>query len=374
MRRSDPGLTARLFAAQLVVAVTAILTAWLVATAIGPSIFHDHLTRVAGGSGDQMMTHAEQAYREANTLAVGAGLLGALLVAAAASLYVARRVGSPVAVLARAAQDVADGHYDVAVPRPALGREFDLLTRSFAAMAARLEGVEGTRRRLLGDLAHEMRTPVATLDAYLEGIEDGVATLDGPTTGMLRDQTRRLARLAEDVAAVSRAEEHQLDLHLVHVAPAHLVTAAVHAATERFAAAGVDLRTDIAPGLPEVEADVDRLGQVLGNLLDNALRHTPPGGRVTVRCARIEGGVMLQVEDTGRGIAPEHLPHVFERFYRVDTARDRAHGGSGIGLAIVKAVVEAHHGRVQLDSEGPGAGTNVSLTLPLANRAAWSGR
>lgn len=377
MRRSDPGLAVRLLAAQLVVAVAAIFTAWVVATAIGPSIFHDHLTRVApDASSEKTMTHAEQAYREANTLAVGAGLLGALLVAVCASLWVTRRVAGPVSALARAAEDVADGRYAVHVPRAGLGREFDMLAGSFVTMAARLDGVEATRRRLLGDLAHEMRTPVATLDAYLEGIEDGVATLDPATIGMLRSQTRRLARLSEDVASVSRAEEHQLDLHTVLVSPAHLVSAAAAAAADRYAAAGVALRTQVPPGLPEVDVDLDRLGQVLGNLLDNALRHTPAGGAVTIACTPVTfdetgggastGAVQLTVTDTGAGISPAHLPHVFERFYRVDAARDRAHGGSGIGLAIVKAVVEAHGGRVTARSPGPGAGATFQIVLPVA--------
>lgn len=370
MRRMDPGLAVRLLAAQLVVAVAAILTAWLVAAAIGPSIFHDHLTRVShAGSTEQTMTHAEQAYREANALAVGAGLLGALLVAVAASVWVTRRVARPVSALARAAEDVAEGRYRVELPQPRLGREFETLAGSFAAMAARLDGVEATRRRLLADLAHEMRTPVATLDAYLEGIEDGVATLDAATTGMLRDQTRRLARLAEDVAAVSRAEEHQLDLHPVHVSPAHLVSAAVAAAADRYAAAGVELRARCAPGLPDVDVDLDRLGQVLGNLLDNALRHTPAGGAVTISCAAPAGdAVRIEVTDNGSGIPAQHLPHVFERFYRVDAARDRAHGGSGIGLAIVRAVVEAHGGRVSAASAGQGAGAAFTITLPTPPR------
>lgn len=366
------GLGVRLFAAQLLVASTTIASAWVVAFAIGPSIFHEHLLRVAHtGSTEQTLLHAEQAYREANVLAVGAALVVALLVAVAVSVYLARRVAAPVTLLARAAQEVADGHYDVDLPRDGVGPEFDLLATSFSAMASRLDGVETTRRRLLGDLAHELRTPVATLDAYLEGIEDGVARLDPATSAMLREQTRRLARLADDVAAVSREEERDLVLRLV--APRVMVDAAVHAAADRFAAAGVELRAETASGTPHVVVDTDRLGQVLGNLLDNALRHTGSGGRVVVRCGPSpagDGQVRLEVVDTGSGISVEHLPHVFERFYRVDSARDRAQGGAGIGLAIVRAVVQAHGGRVAAASPGPGGGATFMVDLPGARAGA----
>jgi signal transduction histidine kinase len=184
---------------------------------------------------------------------------------------------------------------------------------------------------------------------------------------VLRAQTRRLERLAQDVSAVSRAEEHQLDLHPVRLPPGDLVTAAIAAAADRYAERGIALQQEMAGDLPLVRVDPDRLGQVLGNLLDNALRHTPRGGQVRV-AARLTAGSMveLQVRDTGEGIPAQHLPHLFERFYRVDGARDRASGGSGIGLAIVKALVEAHDGRVRAGSEGPGRGATFSVLLPPA--------
>ncbi|MFN8073930.1 MAG: HAMP domain-containing sensor histidine kinase [Kineosporiaceae bacterium] len=367
------GLAARLLTAQVVVVATAIVAAWLVAAVVGPPIFHDHLTRMAhGGSAGDVLVHAEQAYRQANGVAVAVAVLAALAVAGLASAYVARRVTGPVAALARASEEVAEGRYRVDVPRPGLGPEFDQLAAAFAAMAQRLDGVEATRRRLLGDLAHEVRTPVATLDAYLEGLEDGVVTLDAATLAMLRDQTRRLTRLAEDVAAVSRAEEHRLDLQPAPTDPADLVRAALAASADRYAEAGVRLTgglvlADGDPGLL-VRVDADRIGQVLANLLDNALRHTPAGGRVNVRAFpdAVAGTVVIEVADDGDGIPVEHLPHVFERFYRVDRARDRAHGGSGIGLAVVASVVEAHGGRVTAESPGEGGGSTFTITLPAA--------
>ena len=211
-----------------------------------------------------------------------------------------------------------------------------------------------------------MRTPVATLDAYLEALEDGVATLDAPTTELLRAQTRRLARLSEDIGTVSRAEEGQVQLDLRTVQPSTVVSAAIDSVAEAYETKGVRLDTDIAVGLPQLSLDPERMGQVLGNLLDNALRHTPAGGTVTISAAasRRTGGVALSVADTGEGIPAEHLAHVFERFYRVDTARDRAHGGSGIGLAIAKAFVEAHGGQLSATSSGTGQGSTFRILLP----------
>ncbi|HZW45700.1 MAG TPA: ATP-binding protein, partial [Dermatophilaceae bacterium] len=240
------------------------------------------------------------------------------------------------------------------------------LVSGFNQMASRLGSVEGTRRRLLADLGHEMRTPVATLEAGLEALEDGVATLDAPTAALLRAQTRRLTRLSDDISTVSQAEKGQVRLDRRPVQPRSVVTAAADAAAEAYQTEGVRLVTEIATGLPELSLDPERMGQVLGNLLDNALRHTPAGGSVTISAttSRRSGGVALSVADTGEGIPADHLPHVFERFYRVDTARDRTHGGSGIGLAIAKALVEAHGGHLTVSSLGTGQGSTFRAVLP----------
>jgi signal transduction histidine kinase len=211
-----------------------------------------------------------------------------------------------------------------------------------------------------------MRTPVATLEAYLEALEDGVATLDPGTAELLRSQTRRLARLSEDIGTVSQTEEGQmrLDMRTVHLES--VIIAAADSLSEAFQTKGVRLVTDISPGLPELSLDSERIGQVLGNLLDNGLRHTPAGGTVTISGAAFPstGGAEVSVADSGDGIPAEHLPHVFERFYRVDTARDRAHGGSGIGLAIAKALVEAHGGQLTVTSRGTGSGSTFQILLP----------
>jgi two-component system sensor histidine kinase BaeS len=369
-RRNGVGLAGRLFAAQTLIAVVGALTLWLVASAIGPGLFHRHLHEAAGSVSAETSKHVEEAFTSASAISITVALLASLAAALAVSAYVSRRIAGPVARLARAARGVAAGRYDTRVQAPALGADFSTLTASFNAMAARLESVETTRRRLLADLGHEMRTPVATLDAYLEGLEDGVVSIDAETVAMLRTQTARLTRLAEDITAVSRAEEHQLEMHPRPVTAAELVTTAVEASRDRYADRTVTLTSQVQPNLPALWADPERLGQVLTNLLDNARRHTPAGGRVTLSARSAGQVVELLVADTGDGIPAEHLPHVFERFYRVDRARDRAQGGSGIGLAIVKALVEAHGGDVTAASDGPGRGARFTVSLP-APRATW---
>ena len=361
--RRDAGLGGRLLAAQVLVLLAGALTAWLVTAAIGPPLFHEHLRRAGLSASPEEVDHAEEAFRSANVISLSLALLAALVAALAVSIYVTGRIGRSVASVAAAASDVAGGHYDARVPHPGLGAEFDELASAFNAMAGRLGSVEQTRRRMLADLAHEMRTPVSTMDAYLEGVEDGIATLDAETVALLRAQNRRLARLAEDISAVSRAEERRFELRLAPTEPAQLVGAAIAGLSDRYAAKKVRLESDVEPDLPAIRVDPERIGQVLGNLLDNALRHTPPGGAVTVSARAAGPDLELAVSDNGEGVPPEHLTHVFERFYRVDAARDRAHGGSGIGLAIAKAMVEAHGGRITVSSPGPGGGATFTVRL-----------
>lgn len=364
--------------AQVLVLLVAAVTAWLVAALVGPRVFHEHLDHRGDLTGDNLVRHAEEAYVSANVIAVSLALLAAVVTALAVSVYLNRRIGRTITATSDAAALLAAGSYRTRVEAPRLGPEFEQLAQAFNAMAGRLEGTETTRRRLIADVAHEMRTPLATLEGYLEAMEDGVVQLDSATLAVLRAQTARLTRLASDMAAVSKAEEGRIELSLRPVALLEVAQSAVTVASGAYASKGVSLTLDSDPPLSPLRADHERLAQVVGNLLENALRHTPPGGAVTVT-ARAEGPhqVELVVEDDGEGIAAEHLPHIFERLYRADEARDRQHGGSGIGLAIVKAIVEAHGGHVSAVSEGRGQGTRITVHLPIedarARRAAVGG-
>ncbi|HEX2893060.1 MAG TPA: HAMP domain-containing sensor histidine kinase [Marmoricola sp.] len=361
-RRSFAG---RLMAAQALVLLAGAATTWLVATVVAPGIFHEHLQRAGVTHTAEETQHVERAFSSALLISLAVALLIAVAAALAVSWYFSRRVRSSIAPVITAASEVASGTYGVQVPDPGLGGEFHTLTETFNALAARLDAVETTRRRMLADLAHEMRNPLATIDAHLEAVEDGVRDLDATTLQTLRDSTSRLRRLAEDVSAVSRAEEGRLPIHRQPVEADALATRAGSTARDAYAAQGVGLEVN-AGAHTIIEVDPERIGQVLTNLLDNALRHTTPGGTVTLTCARLDGQVEYAVEDDGDGIPAEDLPHVFDRFYRVDTARDRRHGGSGIGLTIARALVRAHGGQISAHSDGSGHGARFAVRLPAA--------
>lgn len=363
MNRPAAGIAARLLVAMALVLLSAGLAAWLVAGAVGPGLFHRHMAQAESSPGTAV-EHAETAFASASAVTLAVSLAAALVTALVVSIVLARRIGSSLRTLSSAAGNVAAGRLEVRLPQPHIGAEFDHLADAFNAMAARLRQDKALRRRLMADVAHELRTPVATISAYVDALEDGVETLGPQTVEVLRAQTSRLTRLATDLAAVTEAESGHLHLDLQRVAPAVLVGSAVEAVAPRAHDSGVTLGADVAPDVPTLLVDRDRLGQVLGNLLDNAIRHTPRSGSVRVTARRHGSGVRIEVDDTGEGIAPEHVPHVFERFYRVDTARDRVHGGSGIGLAIVKALVEAHGGTVSAHSAGPGQGSRFVVDLP----------
>lgn len=360
----SPRFGTRLLVAQGIVLVAGAITIWLVASAVGPSLFHEHLQRAGDAHTPEETRHIEEAFASALLVSILVASMAAVAAALAVSWYFSRRVQRSIDRVARAASDVAAGRHGTRVPDPGLGAEFTALSETYNALAQRLEATELTRRRMLGDLAHEMRTPLASLEAHLEAVEDGVRTFDPATRAVFWSSMRRLGKLAEDISAVSKAEEGQLALTPVPLAAADLVTAAAEAVRERYAGAGVDLVVE-APRCGWVLADPERMGQVLGNLLDNSLRHTGSGDTVTIACRRVDPGwVAVKVADTGRGVAAEHLPHLFDRFYRADTARDRDHGGSGIGLAIAKALVEAHGGGISASSAGPGRGATFTVRLP----------
>lgn len=363
--RSGPRFATRLLLAQALVLAAGTVTIWLVATAVGPSIFPDHLSRAGVTLSREETQHVEEAFASALLVSITVALVGAVVTALAVSWYFSRRVQRSIGHVAQASSRIAAGRYDTRVADPGLGAEFATLSGTYNRLADRLEAAEVTRRRMLADLAHEMRTPLATIDAHLEAIEDGVRQLDSDTVTVLRSSTRRLRRLAEDITAISHAEEGSLRLDRRPVDAATLAVTAADAARDRYESDGVRLDVVVHPA-GRVHVDPDRIGQALGNLIDNALRHTPGGGSVTVSCRRVGRWVEYAVIDTGEGIGAEHLPHLFDRFYRVDTARDRHQGGSGIGLAITKALIEAHGGSVLASSAGPGRGSTFTARLPSA--------
>jgi two-component system, OmpR family, sensor histidine kinase BaeS len=358
-----PGIRMRLLVANSVVIIAGIATTSVVAAIVGPPMFRRLMDEavVPGLNGDHPY---ERAFRDATALSVGIALGVSALAALTLSWYLSRRVHRSATALSQAASAVSKGHYDIRVPPPRLGKEFDAVAEAFNRMARQLGVVDDTRRQMLADLAHEIRTPVAVLDAYMEALEDGVQRLDHDTISTLRDQTRRLTRFSVDVNALSVAERRTTSIDARWISPKALISTAVAAFAPRYCANGVELTSRIADDLPALWGDPERLGQVLSNLLDNALRHSGRGGSVSVTATVADDELTIAVSDTGAGVAPEHLPRLFDRFYRADAARDRQHGGAGIGLSIAKALVEAHDGQIEAHSEGHGMGSTFSVILP----------
>jgi len=246
--------------------------------------------------------------------------------------------------------------------------ELVAVARAFNQMVANLEQAEQLRRNLLTDVAHELRTPLTVLQGNLRAILDEVYPLELEEIARLYEHTRFLNRLVNDLHELAQAESKQLPLHLQETNLNEFLATSIdifHAAAE---SKQITLQSQIEPNLPLVMVDMARLKQVLQNLLANALRHTPSGGMITVKAMAQGGHITLMVQDSGEGILPEHLPHVFDRFYRADPARSRDQGGAGLGLAIVRAIVEAHGGQIRAESSGvAGEGTSFMIQLGIRN-------
>jgi signal transduction histidine kinase len=230
-------------------------------------------------------------------------------------------------------------------------------------MVVELERAEQQRRNMTADIAHELRTPLHIIQGNLEGMLDGVYEPSEENINDTLDETRLLARLVDDLQTLSLAEAGQLPLHPTRFLLADLLTDAAAGFESRAAAQSVDLHVDAPDPSPEIEADYDRLLQALGNLLTNALRHTPENGGITLKAEANPEGVRITVSDTGAGIPADDLPYIFDRFWRGDKSRARTEGSSGLGLAITKQLVLAHGGTITTESE-VGKGTMFEIKLP----------
>jgi signal transduction histidine kinase len=359
-----PGsISTRLLVSQIGVLVAMAVAMVVVAAIAGPPLFAAHMQE-AGHASPEVLEHSVEAFNTAGTLALGMGLAIAATGAIVVSILITRRLRRSLVDLGDAASRISEGDYGLRV-EAADSRELATLADSFNTMAGKLAGVEGSRRRLLTDLAHEIRTPLASMEICVESLEDGAIEPGPEAWQILSSQIDRIARLADDLGQVSAAEEGRLNLKTGPTDATGLAEAAVLAARDGFERKGVDLRLGKQPdGSLLVDADPARIGQVLANLLSNALRHTPGGGRVEVSVRDEDADVVLEVADDGDGVPPEHLPRIFDRFYRVDAARDREHGGTGVGLAISRAIARAHGGELSATSGGPGLGTTLVLRLP----------
>ena len=274
----------------------------------------------------------------------------------------ARGMTSPLRDMAQAARRMARGDYD---QRVGVGSrdEVGQLAEAFNRMAGEMEGLERLRRDLVANVSHELKTPISALRAHLENLLDGVEEPNPAVLSVMLQQSERLSRLVDQLLELSLLESGDIPLALEPVRLGPLVDRVVTEVEVTRGDRAIEVRNEVSPEFPPLPADRERLHQVLFNLLDNAFRFTLPGGRVTVGAVHQDGGCQVSVSDTGPGIPTEHLPLVFERFYRVDPSRSRDDGGTGLGLAIARSVVEAHGGRIWAEAR-EGQGTTFRFVLP----------
>lgn len=293
------------------------------------------------------------------TIVLTGGVLGIT-----AGIWMSRRLSAPLEALAKGTETIGEGDLSYRV-EPKGSAEMVALAHAFNRMVSKLEEEAVLRQNLLADVAHELRTPLTVLQGNLRAILDDVYTLDKAEVARLYDQTRHLHRLVSDLRELAQAEAHQLPLNLQPTDLATLAESCVAILEPIAEAEGVHLTVDYGASVLVTTVDRARITQVLQNLLTNALRHTPTGGAIALRIAQQDGHALLEVADTGDGIDAEHLPHLFDRFYRTDGARNRDSGGAGLGLAIVRALILAHDGGVSAASPGRGRGSTFTVRLPL---------
>jgi histidine kinase len=293
----------------------------------------------------------------------------ALTAAVLVSLFVSRRIVEPIQTLSNVSRRLAQGLYRERIYLQA-DDEIAQLAQSVNQLAEALDQTERRRLALLADVTHELRTPLATIGGYMEGLVDGVVSANPATFNLILRETRRLQRLIEDLELLSRVEAGQLPVVARAIDLRSVLEAQIAQFEPLFSSNHVTLSLDVPEQLPQVWADPDRVAQVLINILANAYRYTPAGGQVTVQVSTDDHEVRVAVIDSGIGIAAEHLPHLFERFYRVDKSRARNSGGSGIGLAIARHLIYAQGGEIWAESDGIGKGARFIFTLPLAPQMA----
>ena len=369
-------LSARLFAAFLSIVFIGMAVLALAAQASAPGAFARHMGSGAGmgpggmgqGQGPMMAQEFFLEFRSGLNEALGWAALSAVLVAAGLSFALSRRIVAPLQAMTSASRRIAEGQYEERV-QVTSADELGQLGASFNRMAAQLVQTESMRRQLIGDVSHELRTPLTASQGSMEGLIDGVLPADAETFQQIHAEAERLSRLVDDLQELSRVEARAYELDLADVHLPDLIAMTIKRLTPNARAKRITLtfrQANPPTHLQPIRADADRLGQVLINLVSNAIQYTPEGGAVTLSAETVENNIQVTVSDSGIGIPPEHLKSIFTRFYRVDKSRSRASGGgSGIGLTIARLLVEAHGGKIWAESEGTGKGSRFVFALPV---------
>ena len=350
------GIAGRIALAAIASAAVGLVILGVGVAVVGADVF-TQLMMDAGDSAE----HARAMYDDSVTRVVIAATTVAVLASVGLAIALARMLAKPLAEIGEAARRIADGDYAARVPREG-PEELKSLADSFNQMAASLERQEEMRRDFIANAAHELRTPLTNLQGYLEALRDGVITADRATYESLHEEADRLVRLSRSLDALAEGDAGASPVQVVELDLTMAIRSAMDLAAPSAERAGLRLEAEMPAALP-ARADPDRLAQVLANLLTNAVGYTPAGGAITVGAERRSGDVLVSVSNTGDGIPPEDLDRVFERFYRVEKSRDRARGGAGIGLAIVKQLVESFGGRVGAESRD--GLTRIWFSIPV---------
>ncbi len=363
----------KLALSYLIVIAAGLTTLAIAAQLVVTGVFNRHIAEMEAAMGEveqtimqemetTLFTNFQAAFNEVLVIAAAAAVLSALFV----SYFVARRVVTPIRQMMQASRTIAAGNYQERVDvnsRDELGQ----LARSFNQMAAQLDRTETMRRELIGNVAHELRTPLSSIKGYMEGLIDGVIPAKPDVYQQVYREADRLQRLVSDLQELSRVEARAFELKRQRLNLIAIIRQTCEHLRPQFEEKRVQLEVNLPDALPLALVDEDRINQILVNLIGNALQYTASGSSVTVSAVQRGGLIEVAVSDTGIGIPVEHLPHLFTRFYRVDKSRSRAGGGSGIGLTIARRLVEAHGGSIRAESGGAGRGSVFAFTLPISN-------
>jgi histidine kinase len=364
----------KLFASYLVVLVVGALVLDISVSYTAPVAFERHTQEMRGmmrgnmmqGDGmQQLVDDLDENFRDAVNAALLRSTLAAAIAAILVSLFVSQRITQPIRQLVSASQRIAAGEYNTHIELNSRDELGDL-TRNFNSMAAKLADTESMRQQLIADVSHELKTPLASITGYMVGLQDGVIPADAETFQKVQREADRLQRLVHDLQELSRAEAGSLAMSIQPVDAVQLAKDAVEWIRPQYDDKGVELSLQVPAVSVSVRGDYDRIRQVLLNLLGNALQYTPPGGKVALILERDQDFAHFQIRDTGIGITPENLEHIFQRFYRVDKSRSRASGGSGIGLTVASHIVRALNGEIWAESAGINQGSTFHYTLPLS--------
>jgi len=360
----------KLFVSHAIIIVIAVVVLLGAAQILVRSSLMESATLASLSAGDDLLIASSEVavQRRFQSILEQALLLasfGALAAAVVVSLFVSRRIVEPLQDLTAVSRRLAQGYYR---ERTFIHSDDELaeLSQSINHLAEALDRTEQRRLALIADVAHELRTPLTTIEGYMEGLLDGVIAPDEQTFTLIRHEAARLRRLTEELGLLSRAEAGELRVQPRLFDLCTMLQELIARFQPQFAACEVELRLHLPVQSLTVYADPDRIMQVMVNLLSNALRYTPAGGLVEVSLTPLGEYVRISVRDTGIGIEAEHLPLIFERFYRVDKSRTRNSGGTGIGLTIARHLVYASGGEIWAESDGAGKGSTFHVTLPTA--------